>query len=186
MPEPLDELAEGPVRLRRVREGDAPTVDRIVTAARDHLLPWMPWVEAHDAAAAEEFVRRSELAWLTGAEYNYLIHEPAEQADPLGCCALMRRIEPGGLEIGYWLSPHATGRGLATRAAAALCRQAFVFPDTTHVEIRHDAANTASAAVPARLGFTRTTTRPDPTRPATPASSGTTVVWRLPRPTALP
>lgn len=72
----------------------------------------------------------------------------------VGSCGLMRRIGPGGLEIGYWLPPAYTGRGLATAAVAALVRQAFTLEDIDRVEIVHDAANTASGGVPRRLGFT--------------------------------
>jgi ribosomal-protein-serine acetyltransferase len=66
----------------------------------------------------------------------------------------MRRIGPGGLEIGYWLHAASTGRGLATAAVAALVGQAFALPDIERVEIVHDQANIASGAIPRRLGFT--------------------------------
>jgi RimJ/RimL family protein N-acetyltransferase len=38
----------------------------------------------------------------------------------IGSSGLMRRIGPGGLDIGYWLHPAWTGKGLATTAVAAL------------------------------------------------------------------
>jgi RimJ/RimL family protein N-acetyltransferase len=62
------------------------------------------------------------------------------------------------VEIGYWLRPDATGRGYATEAARALVDLAARLPHVSHVEIRCDPLNTASAAVPARLGFHRAAT----------------------------
>jgi Acetyltransferase (GNAT) domain len=78
----------------------------------------------------------------------------------VGSCGLMRRIGPGGLEIGYWLHPAYTGRGLATTAVAALMGQAFTLEDIDRVEIVHDAANTASGGVPVGWGSPRSSGAP--------------------------
>jgi ribosomal-protein-serine acetyltransferase len=91
----------------------------------------------------------------------------------------MRRIGPGGLEIGYWLHPAYTGRGLATAAVAALVGQAFALPDIDRVEIVHGAANTASGGVPRRLGFTVIQRRTRVHGAVAPGEVGIEVVWRL-------
>ncbi|MGW7440022.1 GNAT family N-acetyltransferase [Streptomyces sp. NPDC054849] len=80
----------------------------------------------------------------------------------MGTCALIRRAgtRDDNREIGYWLHPAATGRGVATRAAHALVEQAFRMPGIDYVEIVHDPANRAGGAVPARLGFTEHLRRP--------------------------
>jgi hypothetical protein len=57
------------------------------------------------------------------------------------------------VEVGYWLDAAATGQGLATEATRALLAAAAMPPGMTHVEIRCDAANGPSAAVPRRLRF---------------------------------
>jgi RimJ/RimL family protein N-acetyltransferase len=57
------------------------------------------------------------------------------------------------VELGYWLDAAATRRGLAAEAIRALLAVAATLPGMTHVEIRCDAANRPSAAVPRRLGF---------------------------------
>ncbi|MFJ1757766.1 GNAT family N-acetyltransferase [Kitasatospora sp. NPDC088134] len=84
-----------------------------------------------------------------------------------------------GREIGYWLHPAATGRGVATRAVRALVAVAFRLPGVEHVDIVHDPANLASGAVPARLGFTEHLRRP--AEVLAPAETGEEVVWRLTR-----
>jgi len=45
------------------------------------------------------------------------------------------------------------GQGLATEATAALTRVAFAVAGVDRVEVRVDPANTASLAVPRKLGF---------------------------------
>ena len=57
------------------------------------------------------------------------------------------------LEIGYWLRPGFVGRGIVTTAARLLTTAAFTVDGIERVEIWHGPANTASGAVPARLGF---------------------------------
>lgn len=85
-------------------------------------------------------------------EWVYGLLSPDERT-VLGAASLHPRIGPDAVEIGYWLAAGATGRGLATRAAAALTRVAFASSDIAHVEIRCDRRNVASGRVPARLGY---------------------------------
>jgi RimJ/RimL family protein N-acetyltransferase len=71
----------------------------------------------------------------------------------VGNCSMFGDADSSGREIGYWLHPAATGRGLATLAATVLTVQAFTLPDVAYVEIIHDVANAASGAVAQRAGF---------------------------------
>jgi RimJ/RimL family protein N-acetyltransferase len=58
------------------------------------------------------------------------------------------------LEIGYWIHKDFAGRGLATEAAGALVKVAFAVLRGVHrLEIRNDAKNLPSAAIPRKLGF---------------------------------
>jgi RimJ/RimL family protein N-acetyltransferase len=67
-----------------------------------------------------------------------------------------RHFDPmrGVIEIGYWLFPHARGRGLATRAAQAAAREAFA-SGLWRVEANVRIGNEASERVLERAGFTR-------------------------------
>ncbi|HEY2957719.1 MAG TPA: GNAT family N-acetyltransferase [Actinomycetota bacterium] len=176
MEQPAEVLSHGRARLRRWRAADADEVYRVVSDCLDHLRPWMPWAEGYDRARAAQFVASCEHDWDAGVAYNYAILGGGAVA---GSCGLMRRVGPGGLEIGYWLHPAYTGRGLATDASAALVEQAFALPGVDHVEILHDLANTASGAIPRRLGFDPVERR-ERAREA-PGETGVTVVWRLTR-----
>ncbi|MFE2323153.1 GNAT family N-acetyltransferase [Streptomyces sp. NPDC059385] len=177
LPQQVIEL--GDLTLRRFdREADLTELDRVIEESLEHLSPWMPFVADHSRAKTAEFLGRRHEAWESGHEFTYAI---VLGGAIVGACQLFRR--EGGpenrRELGYWLHPAATGRGVATRAARALVEQAFRFPGVDHVEIVHDPANRASGAVPARLGFIALLRRPAEPRGA--AGTGEEQVWRLTR-----
>jgi ribosomal-protein-serine acetyltransferase len=184
MERPAEVLSHGPVRLRRWRRADADTVYRVVMDSLDHLRPWLPWADGYDRERAAQFVTLSEHDWDAGVAYNYAIL--GGDGEVVGGIGLVRRVGPGGLEIGYWLHPAHTGRGLATAASAALVEQAFTLPGVEFVEIVHDEANTASGAIPRRLGFTQVERRQRPREAGAPGEAGVELVWRLTRQRAAP
>lgn len=175
---PPETLSHERVLLRRYRPDDLDPLDQVVTESLEHLLPWMPWAANHNRDAIRDYLARAEQDWESGAAYNYAITTGGVL---VGSSGLMRRIGPGGLEIGYWIHPDWTGRGLVTMTAAALTRAAFALPGTTHVEVHHDAANLASGAVPRRLGFTEVSRTADTERSAAPGETGVSVVQRIDR-----
>jgi RimJ/RimL family protein N-acetyltransferase len=62
--------------------------------------------------------------------------------------------EHGQVEIGYWLFPHARGRGTATKMARFLAEYGFSL-GLERIEARVFAGNSASERVLERAGFTR-------------------------------
>ena len=128
----------------------------MVIESQDHLRPWMPWAQGYTRGNAADYLAACEHDWQTGAAFNYAITAGGRI---VGCCGLMARITPGGLEIGYWVHAAHIRRGLATAAAAALTDAAFRLPGIDHVEIVHDELNEASGAVPRKLGFTEVGSR---------------------------
>jgi RimJ/RimL family protein N-acetyltransferase len=138
--------------LRRHRPEDLDPLHQAIEESRDHLRPWMPWADqTRDDTAT--FLRAVIEKWTTGEEYAYLIVD-AEDGATLGGTGLHRRLGPDALEIGYWRHATAGGRGLVTAAAAALTDAALALPGIERVEIHCDEANTRSAAIPRRLGYT--------------------------------
>jgi ribosomal-protein-serine acetyltransferase len=173
---PSEELISGDIALRRWRRGDVDAVLRVVTESLDHLAPWMAWVtNGYTRADAISFIEQSQDDWASGTAFQYAILSSASMI--IGSCGLMARIGPGGLEIGYWLHPQRTGRGIATRTAKALTEEAFRI-GADRVEIVHDAANHASGAIPKRLGFVEIERRSPPREPITSGEVGIDVVWR--------
>jgi RimJ/RimL family protein N-acetyltransferase len=140
--------------LRCWEPADAPLLKEAVDSSLDHLRPWMPW--AHELPqpldATVALLRTFRGRFDLGEDFVYGIFDAAEER-AVGGSGLHTRLGPGALEIGYWIRADATGRGLATEAAAALARAAFAFADVDRVEIHVEPANERSLAVARRLGF---------------------------------
>jgi ribosomal-protein-serine acetyltransferase len=165
--------------LRRFNgEADLPEFYQVIEESLEHLRPWMPWVAEHSLAKTADFLASRTERWVRGEEFTYAI---VLNGAIVGACGLFRRggTPDNAREIGYWLHPAATGRGVATRAARALTVQAFRLPGVDYVEVVHDPANRASGAVPARLGFTEHLRRP--AERLAPAETGEDQIWRLTR-----
>jgi ribosomal-protein-serine acetyltransferase len=175
---PPETLSHGAAELRRWRSADADLCFRLITESLDHLRPWMPWASGdYSLADARDYVQRCEASWADRTAFNYLI---TADGSPAGSAGLMARIGDGGLEIGYWVHPAFTCRGLATSASAALSKAGLDLDGIDHVEIHHDALNLASGRIPAKLGYSpagTATARFD----LAPGDSGTTQIWRLTR-----
>lgn len=148
--------------LRPWDPADAPMLEPVLVANVAHLTPWIP---AHVAtplpvSALAERLRGFADDFAADRAYRYALLTPDER-HVLGEADLFPRSATGRvslpdadrLEIGYWLDAGATGKGLATEAARALLAVARTVPAIGHVEIRCDARNEPSAAVPQRLGF---------------------------------
>jgi ribosomal-protein-serine acetyltransferase len=183
MQRPRQTIDCGDFALRSWRaENDFDALFRMIEESLDHLRPRMPWVAHHSPEATRTFLAGCAPKWRSGEAYNYAI----TRGDTLiGSCTMRRGAQPQGRDLGYWLHPAATGQGIATRATAAMAAEAFALPGVEYLEIVHDLTNTASGAVPRRLGFTEVR-RDQVTPPAAPSDCGTDVVWRLNRPRSLP
>jgi len=173
---PAEVIDAGPVILRRWRVADLQASCEAVYASLEHLRPWMPWAVDFSRASQAEFLYGCERDWESGAACNYAVLVDGAIA---GSAGLMARIGPGGLEIGYWVHPAYTRRGLATAASAALTGQAFALPGVGHVQIVHDELNVASGGIPRKLGFTEIGRRPLDHKPL--GGTGIGVVWEVTR-----
>ena len=175
-PERIDVPAAAVV-LRRHQPGDVDALHAAIESSREHLRPFMPWAD-QDRAATAEFVAKTADGWATGDNYSYLVTAPGSDGESdrvLGGCGLHRRGEPGTIEIGYWLRPDAVGRGVMTAAARALTTAAFALDGIVRVEIRCDAANAPSAAIPRRLGFVHVGVEEH--EPAAAGETGSRLIW---------
>jgi RimJ/RimL family protein N-acetyltransferase len=173
---PLPERIDRPgLVLRRTTVEDASAIARAVGENVAHLSPYMPW--ANDEENATEAFQRARIEGILAAadpeHYGYLIEGPA--GPMLGTIGIHTRQGPGVLEIGYWVHVDHTRRGVCTAAAGVLTDVALAVPGIERVEIHCDAANTASARVPEKLGYVldRVVDR----MPQAPAESGHWMVW---------
>ncbi len=170
--------------LRPFELDDAEALATAVWVSLEHLQPWMPWA---DSRSAEPGFQRERLRALAGQaarreEWQYGLFDLDEKR-VLGSFGLMTRQGPGTIEIGYWVHVDEVGRGLATRATAALTEVARRIEGIRQVIIRCDEANVRSGAIPRRLGYTldRIETR----TPEAPGESGRLEIWVLTPKTAI-
>jgi len=202
---PPEQVAAGPLVLRRVRAGDAGAIAVAVGASLEHLRPWMPWATPEAADLRSQLVRVAEAdeLWESGTGFIYVMiaretGPPGPDAagtvkDPdgefVGTIGLHRRLADDAVEIGYWTVAAKTRRGYATAAAQALTQVAVALPGTRRVEIHCDEANTASAGVPRKLGYRLD--RVEKHEREAPGERGRRMIWvwdpaEGPRPTGSP
>lgn len=165
--------------LRCWQPSDAPRLKEAVDTSLDHLRPWMPWAhrDPQPLEAKVQLLRRARGNFDLGQDYVYGVFDAAETM-VLGSSGLHTRVGEYAREIGYWIRASHLNQGLATELAAALTRVVFEVERLERAEIHCDPANTRSAAVPRKLGYTLEATLRGRARTADNAPRDT-MIWTL-------
>jgi len=145
-------LTDGAVTLRRWRPDDAPAV---FFACQDPLIarfiPTIP--QPYTEGDARTFVEVRRHDWLTDDERSFAIVDAATD-ELLGSIA--RHGSMGHrATFGYWLVPHARGRGVATRALRLITDWTIRTTAVIRLDLYTDVDNDASGRVATRVGFER-------------------------------
>jgi RimJ/RimL family protein N-acetyltransferase len=176
---PPDRIEIDDLVVRRYVARDVTVLHQAIAASHEHLKPWMPWCAELPAIEEQaDFLAQAEVGWASGETCNYGIFGAADGV-LLGVIGLHARVGPGALEIGYWLHVDHTGKGVITRAAAAVTRALFAIDGIDRAEIHCDEANERSAAVPRRLGYRLDRIEDDAIE--APAETGRGMVWIMDR-----
>lgn len=171
--EPPEVVDAGQLLLKRWEPQWADEATAAVRESLAELKPFLPWArDDYDIDAARAFIEASLDTWAQGTEFNYAIFTAV--GDLVGAIGLMTRMGSGVLEIGYWTRTPYAGRGYMTAAVDALARVALALPGVERAAIRHDAANTASAAVAIKAGFIEVERLSR--EPEAPGESGTDII----------
>ena len=175
------ELTGERVLLRPPCAGDGPAIWEATDESREHLKPWMPWIEETKTQAdSERYARQAHARWLTREDLPLTIWE-RDTARYLGGTGFHRiHWNVPSFEIGYWIRKSAEGQGFMTETVRLLCRFAFETLQANRLEIRCDALNERSAAVPRRLGFVHEATLRNESRSLTGDLRDTFVFAMLP------
>lgn len=138
---------------------DAPRLRATLDVCDAHLRPMIPFMkdEPRTLQQTAEWLRELRAGFDLGKLYRYAVFDK-DESKLLGENMLLSRVGPGGLEIGYWTHKDAVGKGIANEATCAMIRVAFEIEKMDRVEIMCAPENAASAAIPARLGFTHEAT----------------------------
>jgi RimJ/RimL family protein N-acetyltransferase len=141
--------------LRCYQPTDGPLLAESITESVEHLRPWMPWAHVEPEPLEEKIqrVKRFRGEFDLGQNYIYAIFNP-EETKLVGGTGLHPRLGNEELEIGYWIHKDYVNQGLVTESTAALVKVAFEIIQVHRLEIHCDPGNTASAAIPRKLGFT--------------------------------
>jgi ribosomal-protein-serine acetyltransferase len=140
------------VVLKMMEERHALEIYSVVDANRHYLREWLPWVDATTSAEiTRDFVRKTLRQFAKNEGLHAGIWVDETFAGTIGCQVinwLNRKVE-----VGYWLSEKAQGRGIMTEATRALVDHSFNELCLNRVQIQCAAGNTRSQAIPRRLGF---------------------------------
>jgi ribosomal-protein-serine acetyltransferase len=143
---------DGDLTLRPRDPGDAVEMYAIVERHRADLRRWLTWVDAtHTSTDVRRYAQYAHAQFERHSAFDYSIRENDKLVGAIGLHSL--EWENRSAQMGYWLSPEARGRGIVTRAAAALTSYAFGRLDLHRVEIRCVVDNRSSRAVAERLGY---------------------------------
>jgi ribosomal-protein-serine acetyltransferase len=162
--------------LRPWGHDEAALASAAIAASVEHLRPWMPWIKFEPLTLAErvQLIEGWTRDWEEGGDAIYGVFLDGEV---VGGSGLHHRSGAGTLDIGYWIHVDHLRHGFATELTTALTTAAFSVAGIGVVHVRTDEANEASAAVPAKLGFTRA--QVVERQPETPAESGHLIDWTM-------
>ncbi len=157
------EIRTARMLLRPWRAEDARDLQPVLEASWDHLSPWIPARVATPAPLAilADRLAGFEADFAADREWRFGMFS-LRDGRLLGEVSLFPRAATGRVpfaeadrvELGYWLREDATGQGFVTEGAKAILTVASHIPRFSRAEIRCDARNAPSAAIPPRLGFT--------------------------------
>ena len=146
--------------IRGPLPGDGLEIHTAVMESLEELKPWMPWAVGQDLSAEEYEVRAREgqLKFLS-REDLWMMPLLKGTNTIIGGTGLHRiNWDVPRFEIGYWVRTSYARQGYITEAVAGLTEFAFETLGAKRVEIRCEALNERSAAIPRRLDFTHEAT----------------------------
>jgi ribosomal-protein-alanine N-acetyltransferase len=144
-----------PVTIRPAVRGDAGDLAALFAAQREHLAPWDPRRDPGFYTRAGQRARLTavERDRAAGSAHRHVILEGGELAGEVAISNVVRRAFQSA-NLGYWVARERSGRGVATRAVAAICELAFGELELHRLEAGTLPHNTGSQIVLDRNGFT--------------------------------
>ncbi|QDU55719.1 GNAT family N-acetyltransferase [Aeoliella mucimassa] len=126
---------------------------RVVDENRDHLRPWLGWVEETKSVSdVQGFIRAVQTQVGGNSGFQTAIRHKGDLAGMIGMHGIQWTHRSSS--IGYWLAKRLQGQGIMTRACSAYLRHCFGELGLHRMEIRCATDNERSRAIPERLGFT--------------------------------
>lgn len=146
-------LIDDDLLLRSYKPEDAPELFRCVDASREHLRPFLNWVD--NTTRIEHSLQFIQMATtqLTNAEGFALGIYLQENRTLIGGIGMHNYMpEQGRAQIGYWIAKGHEGRGLMLRSAQRFIDFLFQRLQLNKIEIHCLPQNTRSLELARRLG----------------------------------
>lgn len=146
----------GDLTIRSYRPGDGPALQQSVVASYEHLRPWMHWVKpAQSVEESEAICRRFAGNYLLNTEFTLGLWIGDTLVGGSGYHLRHGELALGNAEIGMWIHADYAGKGLGTRAAAAILAWGFTAWPWERLIWQCDTRNSASARVAEKNGLLR-------------------------------
>ena len=148
------ELRGPRVLLRPYGVDDAEQLFAAIDESRDHLRPWMDWVDNNRSLDdVRDYCIRTQASWLLRSDLTLGIFDAANGRYLGGTGLHDPDWKLRAFEIGYWLRVTAVGQGYATESTRLLAEFALSSLRPRRVMLRCDARNEPSRRVAERAGF---------------------------------
>jgi RimJ/RimL family protein N-acetyltransferase len=149
-----EEFSTKRLLIRMPRPGDGKAVYDAIMASINELKHWMPFAQKEQSEQDVELnIRSSYISFLKREDLRLLVFlkETGEFVASSGLHRINWSIPK--FEIGYWIDSRFSGKGYMTEAVKGISDFAFQELNAQRLEIRCDASNYKSRAIPERLGF---------------------------------
>jgi RimJ/RimL family protein N-acetyltransferase len=142
------------LHVRISKPGDGAVVYEAIETSMNELKPWMPFAHIDQTEEdVEANIRGAHIKFLNREDLRMLVFHK-ETGDFIASTGLHRMDwDVPKFEIGYWIDTRQGGKGYMTETVDGLTNFAFNELNARRVEIRCDALNSKSRAIPERLGF---------------------------------
>jgi ribosomal-protein-serine acetyltransferase len=149
----MQKRLDNELEVRLLRPEDAEALFNLIDQNREHLRPWFEMVQITQKVSDTAAWIQSMLARRGNSPRGWSgIFERGKLVGAIGVTSLDE--EKASVEIGYYLAADACGRGIATRACAAMLDHLFKEIRLHRVELRMAATNQRSIRLAEKLGFT--------------------------------
>lgn len=141
--------SETDIRLLELRHAEE--IAAVVDANRAYLTPWMPWAPANTVETTRQYIQTCLDQFAKNNGFQAGLFFNGAYVGGIG----FHFVDWPNLKtsMGYWITQGMQGRGIMTRAVAAMIEHAFGVWKLNRVEIRAAVENARSRAIPERLGF---------------------------------
>lgn len=140
--------------IRMPQYGDGKKIYEALIYSHESLKQWLPFAQKQQTEdEVEEEVREAHIRFLKRTNLRMYLFDKATD-EFIGSSGYHNiNWEVPRFEIGYWIDSRYEGKGYMTEAVDGLTAFAFDHLKAKRVEIRCDALNIKSMAIPKRLGY---------------------------------